>query len=477
MKHLLLIFFAGLVVNVLTAEEKEVSMDTNSYNNLTAEEEKVIVHKGTEAPFVGKFNDFFEPGIYRCKRCNAPLYKSEDKFSSNCGWPSFDDEIPGAVKRQLDPDGIRTEILCSNCNAHLGHVFQGEKLTDKNSRHCVNSISLLFTPNPKAYFAGGCFWGVEYLMEHKTGVVSAVSGFMGGKTKNPTYREVCSQNTGHLETVEVTYDLTKLSYEELVKFFFEIHDPQQKNGQGPDLGEQYLSAVFYSNDQEKATISKLIKILESKGFKIATKVLPAQKFWKAEDDHQDYYEKNHKKPYCHIYHKKFDLDSHDASIYDFSVRDIEGKEVHLSDFKGKVLLIVNVASRCGFTPQYEGLEKLYKKLGPKGLVILGFPANNFLWQEPGTDEEIRQFCSFKYHVTFPMFSKISVKGKNKHPLYQFLTSNETNPEFSGEISWNFNKFLIDRSGKIAGRFGSRDAPENENMVRAIEMALEKSYGQ
>ena len=163
-----------------------------------------------------------------------------------------------------------------------------------------------------------------------------------------------------------------------------------------------------------------------------------------------------------------------TSVYDFSVRDIDGKDVSLSDFKGKVLLIVNVASRCGFTPQYEGLQKLYDQYAPKGLIILGFPANNFLWQEPGTNEEIKQFCSLKYHVTFPMFSKISVKGKDKAPLYQFLTSKETNPEFPGEISWNFNKFLIDRNGKIAARFGSRDAPESEVMIRAVEEALKQS---
>jgi glutathione peroxidase len=159
------------------------------------------------------------------------------------------------------------------------------------------------------------------------------------------------------------------------------------------------------------------------------------------------------------------------SIYDFTVKDIDGKDVKLEQFKGKAILIVNVASKCGFTSQYEGLQKIYLQYKDQGLVILGFPANNFMGQEPGTNEEIKQFCSLNYNVTFPMFSKISVKGKDIAPLYKFLTEKETNPEFSGKISWNFNKFLIDRAGKIVARFGSRTKPESEEMIQAIEKAL------
>lgn len=159
------------------------------------------------------------------------------------------------------------------------------------------------------------------------------------------------------------------------------------------------------------------------------------------------------------------------SIYDFTVKDIDGKDQKLEQYKGKAIMIVNVASRCGFTPQYSGLQKIYQQYRDKGLVILGFPANNFLGQEPGSNEEIKQFCSVNYQVTFPMFSKISVKGKDIAPLYKYLTEKETNPDFAGDISWNFNKFLIDRQGKIAARFGSRTTPEDEEVIRAIEQAL------
>jgi glutathione peroxidase len=164
-------------------------------------------------------------------------------------------------------------------------------------------------------------------------------------------------------------------------------------------------------------------------------------------------------------------EAHMNTVYNFTVKDINGKETPLSNFKGKVLLVVNVASRCGFTPQYEGLESLFRKYQDKGFVVLGFPANNFLWQEPGTDAEIKTFCATKYNVTFPMFSKISVKGKDQHPLYQWLTSKETNPKFSGGISWNFNKFLIGREGEVSARFGSREDPQSEGLLKEIESAL------
>jgi len=310
-KYIIWAFSIVLMFDLISYSEELPVDNKTSYNKLSKEEERVIVHKGTEPPFTGKYNDFFEKGFYHCKRCNARLYSSDHKFPSTCGWPSFDDEIKGAVKRQRDVDGRRTEILCANCGAHLGHIFKGEGLTEKNIRHCVNSISLIFIPNKKevdvakAYFAGGCFWGIEHLFEHKDGVISAVSGYMGGHTANPTYQDVIRGNTGHLEVVEVTYDPAEVDYEKLARFFFEIHDPTQVDGQGPDIGKQYLSAVFYQKDDEKKTVNKLIDILTAKGYKIATKVLPAGTFWRAEEYHQDYYDKKKQRPYCHVYKKKF----------------------------------------------------------------------------------------------------------------------------------------------------------------------------
>ncbi len=160
------------------------------------------------------------------------------------------------------------------------------------------------------------------------------------------------------------------------------------------------------------------------------------------------------------------------SIYDFTLKNIDGKETSLADYRGKVVLVVNVASRCGFTPQYEGLEKVYLKYKDRGLVILGFPANNFGGQEPGSNEEIKSFCSLKYNVTFPMFAKISVKGDDIHPLYKYLTDKQSDPQFGGDVKWNFNKFLIGRDGKIIGRFEPAVKPESPEVAQAIEHALE-----
>ena len=161
----------------------------------------------------------------------------------------------------------------------------------------------------------------------------------------------------------------------------------------------------------------------------------------------------------------------EKSVLDFTMKDIDGNDVKLDKYKGNVLLVVNTASKCGYTPQYEGLEKVYEKYKNQGLVILGFPANNFMGQEPGTNEEIKEFCSLKYKVSFPMFAKISVKGADQHPLYNFLTNPKTDPNFSGDVSWNFNKFVIDRKGNVVARFSSKDTPEGDSVIQAVEKYL------
>lgn len=161
----------------------------------------------------------------------------------------------------------------------------------------------------------------------------------------------------------------------------------------------------------------------------------------------------------------------EKSVLDFTMKSIDGKDVPLSTYKGKVVLIVNVASKCGFTPQYEGLQALYEKYRDKGFMILGFPENDFLGQEPGTDQEIKAFCTSKYGVSFDMFSKISVRGKDKHPLYRFLTEKATDPKFAGEIEWNFQKFLVGRDGQIIARFTPKTEPMSDEVVNAVAAAL------
>lgn len=301
------------ILIILTTNTLTMCSQTSEYNKLSPEEERIIVNKGTEAPYSGKFYTFNEDGTYTCKRCNAPLYRSSDKFDAHCGWPSFDDEIEGAIIRKTDADGRRTEILCANCGAHLGHVFLGEGFTNKETRHCVNSLSLNFVPLelPKqaatdtAIFAGGCFWGMEYYFENAKGVKSTTVGYIGGHTNNPTYEQVCSHRTGHIEAIEVVFDPQKTDYETLAKLFFEIHDPTQVNRQGPDIGEQYKSAVFYKNEEQKAITDSLINVLKGKGYDVVTEVIPAPTFWPAELYHQEYYSKKSGRPYCHFYKKKF----------------------------------------------------------------------------------------------------------------------------------------------------------------------------
>ena len=284
-------------------------MAQNNKTELTAAEKRVIIEKGTEAPFSGKYYNFKGEGTYVCKQCGNPLYKSSDKFSSNCGWPSFDDEIEGAVIRIPDADGRRTEIVCAKCGAHLGHVFLNEGFTEKNTRHCVNSISMVFVPAEKnreiAYFAGGCFWGVEYYMQKQKGVISVISGYMGGVEKDPTYELVCSGTTNYAETVQITFDPSLIDYETIAKIFFEIHDPTQLNRQGPDIGKQYRSEVFYTNSKQKEIADSLTEVLKNKGYDVATKVSPASVFYKSEDYHQDYYQRKGTLPYCHKYTKRF----------------------------------------------------------------------------------------------------------------------------------------------------------------------------
>ena len=298
----------------LTAAMKSGSTDQQKpgFRQLTPEEAFVILQNGTERAWTGKYTNNKEEGTYLCKHCGATLYRSDDKFDSQCGWPSFDDEIENAVLRFRDSDGVRTEIVCANCKGHLGHVFNGEGFTAKNTRHCVNSVSLDFGPAKlekgvyqTAVFAGGCFWGVEYYLQQEPGVFAVVSGYTGGHVKNPSYKEVCTGTTGHAEAVRVVFDPSKTSYEKLVKMFLEIHDPTQVDRQGPDIGNQYRSEIFYLNQEQRRIAAKYLDILRGMGYKVATKLTAASEFYDAEEYHQDYYFNTGKEPYCHGYTKRF----------------------------------------------------------------------------------------------------------------------------------------------------------------------------
>jgi peptide methionine sulfoxide reductase msrA/msrB len=326
-----------LLAAVGVAAYREQSMN----RQLTPEEEGVIVHKGTERPFTGKYYQHFKKGVYTCRRCGAELFESSSKFRSDCGWPSFDDQIPGRVQWQPDPDGMRTEILCANCGAHLGHVFLGEGYTGKDTWYCVNSISMDFLPaeqrvqraddrgqktengtprtepvgppssvlrppvTARAIFASGCFWGTEYYLQRAPGVLSTTVGFTGGHVAHPTYEQVCTGRTGHAESVEVIYDPAQTSYEELARLFFETHDFTQLNRQGPDIGVQYRSAIFYLNDEQKQIAERLVQQLRQMGYDVKTEITKAGPFWPAEDYHQDYYNRKGDTPYCHVYRKIF----------------------------------------------------------------------------------------------------------------------------------------------------------------------------
>lgn len=289
---------------------KNKNVEKSNYRKLTSEEKRVIINKGTEYPGTGEYNNFKKNGIFNCKQCNEPLYRSLDKFNSGCGWPSFDDAIDENVKEVLDADGRRTEIVCKKCGGHLGHVFRGEQFTPKNTRHCVNSISLLFKPDVEtktdtAVFASGCFWGTEYFLQQYEGVIDTKPGYIGGTKDDPTYQEVCSGKTGHAEAVRVIFNPDSVTYEELAILYFETHDPTQIDRQGPDIGTQYRSEIFYFNKEQKKVAENLILQLQKKGLSVATQLTKASTFWVAEEYHQDYYIKTGKQPYCHGYTKRF----------------------------------------------------------------------------------------------------------------------------------------------------------------------------
>ncbi len=288
-----------------TAMEKVVKTDAEWRKILTQEQYTVARGKGTEPAFCGVFYDHHQPGIYSCVCCGLPLFSADAKFDSGTGWPSFFQPV-AEVNVITQPDNShgmkRVEILCARCDAHLGHVFDdGPKPTGR--RYCLNSVSLVFAPQAavavqpkaeKATFAAGCFWGVEETFRALPGVVSTTVGYTGGRAKSPTYKQVCANTTGHAEAIEIVFDPALVTYEKLLAVFWENHDPTTLNRQGPDVGSQYRSAIFFHSDAQKAAaLAAIAALTKEKRFPkpIVTELVPVGEFWPAEEYHQKYFMK------------------------------------------------------------------------------------------------------------------------------------------------------------------------------------------
>jgi peptide methionine sulfoxide reductase msrA/msrB len=279
---------------------------------LTPEQYQVLRQQGTEGAFTGKYYNHHGVGIYACAGCGQELFRSAEKYDSGTGWPSFwkaADSSAVKFKKDSSHGMQRTEVLCARCGGHLGHVFE-DGPGPSGMHYCINSAALEFEKEPAAKtdlvtatFGAGCFWCTEAAFNTIPGVQSVRVGYMGGRTANPTYNEVCSGKTGHAEVTRVTYDPQQVSYGRLLDVFWQVHDPTSLNRQGADVGTQYRSVIFYNNDEQKKTAEKAKARLTAEGKynrPIVTGIVAASEFYEAEDYHQDYYQNNPDAPYCRM---------------------------------------------------------------------------------------------------------------------------------------------------------------------------------
>lgn len=270
---------------------------------LTDKQYQITRLKGTESPFSSKICQLFEPGIYACVCCDTLLFDADEKFDSGTGWPSFTQPIKENAIAYFSDSTLgmrRVESLCNTCQAHLGHVFQ-DGPEPSGLRYCINAISLkkVTTSLEKATFGGGCFWCTETLFLQLKGVNSVASGYCDGEIENPTYKEVCTGNTGHAEVVQITFDPGEISYQDLVKIHLSTHNPTTLNQQGADKGTQYRSIILTHDEQQQSIAEKVIVDMKT-AFEqpIVTAIKPFKTFFKAEEYHQDYYKNNSAEAYC-----------------------------------------------------------------------------------------------------------------------------------------------------------------------------------